>query len=73
MVRQGKLKRHDGSEINAMAAKKNVQASFPSLHDKPYSSLVPQVILEEIPLLHIRVRHNQNHVLLSAILTSMYT
>ena len=35
MVRQGELKRHDGSEMNAMAAKTSVNASLPSFHDKP--------------------------------------
>ena len=35
MARQGKWKRHNGSEVNAMAAKMSVQASLPSLHDKP--------------------------------------
>ena len=50
MARQGKLKRHDGSEVNAMALKTSFNASLPSLHDKPYSSLVlciPQAILEQ--------------------------
>ena len=39
MARQGKLKRHDGSEANAMAAKTSVNASLPSLHDKRYPYL----------------------------------
>ena len=41
LVRQGKLKHHDGSEdqVNAMAANECVKASLPSLHDKPYPSL----------------------------------
>ena len=30
---QGKLKHHDDSEMNAMAAKMSVKASLPSLHD----------------------------------------
>ena len=52
LARQGKLKRHDGSEyqVNAMAAKTSLKASLPSLHDKPYPSLglyVPQAILED--------------------------
>ena len=52
MARQGKLKRHDGSEDqeNAMAAKTSIKVSLPSLHDKPYPSLglcVPQAILED--------------------------
>ena len=50
MARQGKLKRHDSSEVNAMDAKMSVKSSLPSLHDKPYPSLglcVPQAILEE--------------------------
>ena len=60
MARQGKLKRHDGSEMNAMAAKTSVKASLPSLHDKSYPSLglcFPQAILED--RLHIRDRDNQ--------------
>ena len=36
MARLGKLKRHDGSEANAMAAKTSVKASLLSLHDKQY-------------------------------------
>ena len=50
MARQGKLKHHDGSEVNAMTAKTSVKASLPSLHDKPYPSLglcVPQAISKE--------------------------
>ena len=41
LARQGKLKCNDGSEdqVNAMAAKTSVKASFPCLHDKPYPSL----------------------------------
>ena len=39
MARQGKLKRHDGSEANAMAAKMSVKASLLSLHDKRYPYL----------------------------------
>ena len=39
IARQGKLKHHDGSEVNAMAAKTSVNASLPSFHDKPYPSL----------------------------------
>ena len=38
MARQGKLKRHDGSEANKMAAKTSVKTSLPS-HDKRYPSL----------------------------------
>ena len=67
MARQGKLKRHDGSEVNAMAAKMSVNASLPSLHDKSYSPLglcVPQAILEENPVFHIRDRNKQRHGLL---------
>ena len=50
LARQGKLKRHLDSEVNAVAAKTSVKASLPSLHDKPYQSLglcVPQAILED--------------------------
>ena len=50
MARQGKLKRHNGSEVNVMAAKTSVKVSLPSLHDKPYPSLgfcIPHAILEE--------------------------
>ena len=50
-----------------MAAKTSVKASLPSLHDKPYPSLglcVPQAILEETPVLHIRNCDNECHVLL---------
>ena len=67
MAGHGKYKRHDDSEVNAMAAKTNVNASLASLHDKPYPSLglcVPQAILDESPVLHIRGRNNQRHVLL---------
>ena len=39
LARQGKLKRHDGLEVNTMAGKISVKASLPSLHDKPYTSL----------------------------------
>ena len=64
---QGKLKRHDGSEVNAMAAKTSVNASLPSVPDKTYPSLglcVTQAILEENPVFHIRERNNQRDVLL---------
>ena len=66
MARQGKLKRLDGSETNAMAAKTSVKASLPNLPNKRYPSLtlVPQAILEETSALHIRDRNNQHHVLL---------
>ena len=67
MARKGKLKSHDGSEVNAMAAKTSVKASLPSLHDKSYPSLglcVPQAILEETAVLHICDRNIQCHVLL---------
>ena len=50
-----------------MAAKTSVNSSLQSFHDKPYPSLglcVPQAILEENPVLHIRDRDNQRHVLL---------
>ena len=43
LARQGKLKRHDGSEdqVNAMAAKTSVnKALLSNLHDKSYPSLV---------------------------------
>ena len=36
MARQGKLKHHDGSEVNAMAAKTSVKTSLPNLHNKQY-------------------------------------
>ena len=51
LVRQGKLKRHDGSEdqVNAMAAKMNVKVSFPSLHDKPYHVKVSFPSLHDKP------------------------
>ena len=39
MVRQWKLKRHDGSEAIAMAAETSVKVSHQSLHDERYSSL----------------------------------
>ena len=48
MVRKGKLKRHNASEANAIAANVSVKASLPSLQDKPYPSLelcVSQAIL----------------------------
>ena len=67
MARQRKLKRHDGSWVNAMAAKTSVNALLPSLHDKPYLSLglcVSQAILEETPVLRIRDGNNQGRVLL---------
>ena len=50
MARQGKLKCHDGSEVNAMAAKTSVKVSLPNLHDMMYPSLglcVPQAILKD--------------------------
>ena len=34
MARQGKLKCHHGSEINAMAVTMSVKVLLPSLHDK---------------------------------------
>ena len=43
--RQGKLKRPDVSEVNAMAAKTSVKASLPNLHDKRLC--IPQAILED--------------------------
>ena len=52
---------------DGMAAKTSVNASLPSLHDKPYPSLglcIPQAILEENPVLHIRDGNNRRHVLL---------
>ena len=41
LARQGKLKRHNGSEhqVNAIAAKTSVKALLPSLHNKSYPSL----------------------------------
>ena len=63
MARQGKLKRHDGSEANAMAAKTSVKASLPSLHDKRYPSLTLRSP-SDFGGLHIRDRNNQRHVLL---------
>ena len=50
MARQRKLKRHDGSKVNAMAAKTSVKVSLPSLHDMMYPSVglcVPQAILKD--------------------------
>ena len=38
MVRQGKLKHHDGSEVNEMAAKRSVNTSLQSLRDNPCST-----------------------------------
>ena len=67
MAGQGKLKHHDGSGVNAMAEQTSVNASLPSLQDKPYPSLglcVTQAILEENPVFHIRDRNNQRLVLL---------
>ena len=64
MAGEGKLKHHDGSEMNAMAS---VNASLSRLHDKCYPSLglcIPQAILEENPVLHIRDCNKQHHVLL---------
>ena len=75
MARQGKFKGHDGSEVNAMTAKTSIKASLPNLHDKPYPSLglcVPQAILEETPVLHIRNRNNKRHFYYSALLASIY-
>ena len=69
MARQGKLKRQNDSEVNAMAAKTSVNASLPSLHDKPYPSLglcVPQLILEKTPVLQICESNNQRHGLLQS-------
>ena len=39
MTRKGKLKCHDGSEVNAMATITSVNASLQILHDKQYLSL----------------------------------
>ena len=67
IVRQRKLKRYDGSGVNAMAAKTSVNASLPRLDDKFYPTLglfVPQAILEETPVLRIHDRNNQRRVLL---------
>ena len=36
MVKEGKLKHHDGSEVNAIYVKTSVNASLPSLDDKWY-------------------------------------
>ena len=66
-ARQGKLKHHDSSEVNAVSAKTSVKALLLSLNDKPYPFLghcVHQAILEETPVLHIRDRNNQCHILL---------
>ena len=67
MARQGKLKRQDGSGVNAIAAKTSVNVSLSSFHDKPCTSLglcVAQAILKETPELRIRNRNNQRHILL---------
>ena len=58
MARQGKLKCHYGSEVNAMAAKTSVKASPQSLLRKA----VPIHSTWRKP--HIRDRNNQRHVLL---------
>ena len=66
-ARQGKLKRPNGSEVNAMAVKTSIKVSLPSLHDKTYPSIglrIHQAILEETPVLHIHDHNNQRHVLL---------
>ena len=65
LVRQGNLKRHDGSEVNAMAAKTSVKASLPVFTTSGTHPClcVPQAILEETPVLHIRHHNNQRHVL----------
>ena len=50
LARQGKLKCHYSSEVNAMAAKMSVKASLPSFHNKSYTTLglcIPQAILED--------------------------
>ena len=39
MVRKGKLKHHDSSEVNAMDAKTSVEASLSIFHDKRYPSM----------------------------------
>ena len=69
LARQGG---HDGSEVNANAAKTSVKASLPSLHEKSYPSLglcVPQAILEDftfaITIINITLYY-------SATLASMY-
>ena len=67
MVRKGKLKCHNDSEVNAIAADMSVKASLTSIQDKPYPSLglcVSQAILEETPVFHICDRNIQRHVLL---------
>ena len=71
LARQGKLKRHDGSEVNAMAVKTSVKVSLPSLHDKPYQSLglcVLQAILEDsiFAIAIINVTFNYSATLASA-------
>ena len=38
-TRQRKFKRHNGSEVNAMATKTSVKALLPRLHNKLYPSL----------------------------------
>ena len=50
MVKEGKLKCHDGSNINAIARKTSIKALLLDLDDKPYPFLglcIPQAILEE--------------------------
>ena len=72
MATQGNLKRHDGSEANAMAAKMNVKALLQCLNDKLYPSLglcLQQMILEETPVLHICDHYNQCH---GTLLASVY-
>ena len=75
MTRQGKLKRHDNLDVNVMAAKTSVKASLPAIHYRPYPYVglcVPQAVLGENPILHIRDRNNQRHVLLLlAIITAL--
>ena len=64
LARQGKLKRHLDSEVNAVAAKTSVKALLPSLHDKPVPILRTLRSASHLGGLHIRDRNNQRHVLL---------
>ena len=73
MTGQGKLKRHNGSEVNAMSAKTSVKASLPSFHNKSYPSLglcVPQAILEDstfaIAIINVKLYYS------AIMLASMY-
>ena len=63
LARQGKLKRLDGSEVNAMAVKTSVKASFPKTSAK---ASLPRTLRSRSDLgrLHFRDSNNQRHVLL---------